>query len=297
MLKLNVASQRKSSMLNRSMKIPNAVVAIVGSGLSHNLPASWQLQAIEISTPWGDVTLHQYARSDRPAYLLFRHGIPHRWLPNQIPYKAHAWAIRAAGCGALLATSSVGVLDAALPLNTLLDVHDIVMLDNRLPDGSACTIYDAPSEYQGHLVLKDGLLSGKLRSQLQDLLAREDTTENIAEDTAENTVLEGPVTFAYAGGPRTKTGEENRIWRSLGADVNSMTLAPEIVLANELGIPCAAIVVGHKYSLVEEEMPGSDGSLSVSLDESGALLARVVTLFLEQGRPVPFGNLVYRFHS
>ncbi len=276
-------------MLNLPMQTPDAVVAIVGSGFSRELPASWDLNAIEVSTPWGDVTLHQYVRSDRPAYLLFRHGNPHRWLPNQIPYRAHAWAIRAAGCGALLSTSSVGILEPGLPLNTLLDVKDIVMLDNRLPDGSACTMHDAPSEHHGHLVLKDGLVSSKLRSQLQDLLACDDIEENVA--------LQGPVTFAYVGGPRTKTREENRIWRSLGAEVNSMTLAPEIVLANELGIPCAAIVAGHKYSATGEHVPGSDASLSATLDDSGRLLARLVTLFLEQGRPIPFGNLIFRFHS
>jgi len=183
----------------------------------------------------------------------------------------------------------VGILESTLPLNRLLDVKDIVMLDNRLPDGSACTIYDEPSEQHGHLVLKDGLMSADLRSQLRDMLDR--------EDNADNTVLKGPVTFAYVGGPRTKTVEENRIWRSLGAEVNSMTLAPEIVLANELGIPCAAIVAGHKYSTPKEHAPDSDGSLSLSLDDSGAILARLVTLFLEQGQPVPFRNLIYRFHS
>ena len=51
------------------------------------------------------------------------------------------------------------------------------------------------------------------------------------------------VVFGYAPGPRTKTAAENAMWARLGADVASMTLAPEIVLANELEIPCAALVV------------------------------------------------------
>ena len=34
----------------------------------------------------------------------------------------------------------------------------------------------------------------------------------------------------------------------MGADVNSMTLAPEVILASELLIPCSGLVVGHKYS-------------------------------------------------
>lgn len=54
--------------------------------------------------------------------------------------------------------------------------------------------------------------------------------------------------FAYCRGPRSKTPAENRAWRALGASVNSMTLGPEVVMAAELGMCTAAVVVGHKRS-------------------------------------------------
>ena len=219
----------------------------------------------------------------RPAYVSFRHGAPHRLLPNQIPYRAQAWALREVGCGALLVTSSVGVLDPALPLYRPLLVGDLLTLDNRLPDGGACTVFTEPDPRHGHLVLNEGLFSRALTSQV----------EGLAQRVGER--LEKDVVFGYVGGPRTKTPAENRMWKGLGAQVNSMTLAPEVILANELEIPCAAVVVGHKYSVPDVEAPEDRGAVAETLARSRAALGRIVRAFLAEGEAVPFGNHLFRF--
>jgi purine nucleoside phosphorylase len=260
----------------------NAVAAILGSAFQAALPEPLNLQPVEVDTPWGRQTLHRVRDADRPAYVLFRHGLPHRLLPNQINYRAQAWALKAAGCGAVLVTSSVGVLDADVPIYKPLLVEDLIMLENRLPDGQACTMFAAPSAEHGHLVLHDGLFSTPLSSQVRTLAAEEGAP--IADD----------VIFAYVGGPRGKTAAENRLWPQLGAQVNSMTLAPEVVLANELEIPCAGLVVGHKYSVPTADAPEGEG-MADTLDRSRVEQERIVTRFLHEGRPVPFGNQIYRF--
>jgi len=76
--------------------------------------------------------------------------------------------------------------------------------------------------------------------------------------------------------------------------VNSMTLAPEVILANELGISPAAVVVGHKYSLGEGGTARRD-ELRDSLDESRRATRDLVRDFLTRGCPVSFKNSVYRF--
>ena len=45
---------------------------------------------------------------------------------------------------------------------------------------------------------------------------------------------EREVVFAFSPGPRTKTRAENALWAQLGAQVNSMSLGPEVVLAEYL---------------------------------------------------------------
>lgn len=260
----------------------SSVAVILGSAFQVKMPAGMMLEKVRIATPWGEIVLHRIAGLDRPAYIRFRHGYPHQLLPNQIPYRAQAWALREVACGALLVTSSVGVLDANIPLFRPLLVNDLMMLDNRLPDGATCTMYDRPHPDQGHLVLNEGLFSLELSQQVEVLAERIDEP------------VGGHAVFAYAGGPRTKTPAENRMWAQLGAQVNSMTLAPEVVLANELEIPCAGLVVGHKYSVPGIENPDRS-TVADSLVSSRQAMERIVTAFLQDGEAVPFANHIFRF--
>jgi 5'-methylthioadenosine phosphorylase len=262
-----------------------AVAAILGSAFAESVPEDWALTPETVETDWGEQTLHRVAGPERPAYVLFRHGLPHRLLPNQIHYRAQAAALKAVGCEALLVTSSVGVLDADVPLYRPLLVDDLLMPENRLPDGSACTMFTDPDggrDEQGHLVINDSLFATELTEQVRDLAGA--VRASVADD----------VTFAYVQGPRSKTAAENRLWAQLGAQVNSMTLGPEVVLANELEIPCAGLAVGHKYSLPDREPPEQE-ALSTTLDRARDEQERIVTAFLERADPVSFPNTIYRF--
>jgi 5'-methylthioadenosine phosphorylase len=265
------------------MPTNDAVAVILGSAFGAETLGGLTLERRDVTTPWGPQTLYRVARMERPAYVLFRHGSPHRLLPNQINYRAQAAALRTVGCGALLVTSSVGVLDPALPLFRLLLVDDLLMPANRLPDGSACTMFVEPSPAHGHLVLSEGLFSAALSDQVRGL----------AE--AAGGVHETSVIFAYAGGPRTKTRAENRLFARLGGQVNSMTLGPEVVLANELEIPCAGLVVGHKYSVPDVPNLEDGGSVEASLAGARRAMERAVVAFLTHGEPVTFRNHLYRF--
>lgn len=260
-------------------EIPVAV--ILGSSFSSEHAEALGLVPVSVATAAGPVTLYRSGHA-RPAYCLFRHGLPHRLLPNQIPWRAHAMALREVGVGALLVTSSVGVLDAGVPLFRPLLVSDLVMLENRLPDGSACTMFETPTADHAHLVLDEGLVSSALGEQVRELARA--TGYPIAAD----------VVFGYAPGPRTKTRAENAAWARLGAEVNSMTLGPEIVLANELEIPCAGLVVGHKHSLPRGAPPATE-ALAASLVHARAGLEAIVRRFLESGSAVPFRNSLFRF--
>lgn len=262
-----------------------AVAAILGSAFAESVPEDWALTPETVETDWGEQALHRVDETERPAYVLFRHGWPHRLLPNQINYRAQAAALKAVGCEALLVTSSVGVLDANVPLYRPLVVDDLLMPENRLPDGSACTMFTDPDRGRGehgHLVINDSLFATELTEQVRDLAGA--VRASVADE----------VTFAYVQGPRSKTAAENRLWSRLGAQVNSMTLGPEVVLANELEIPCGGLVVGHKYSIPDQAPPEQD-ALSTTLDRARKEQERIVTAFLMEAEPVPFPNTIYRF--
>jgi len=251
---------------------------IVGSAFA----GETELEPVEVSTAFGPAVVH---RVDDGQWVLFRHGAPHRHLPHQIPYRAHAAALKQLGVDALLVTSSVGVLAPHVPLYTPLVLTDLVWLDQRLPDGTAATMFLGPSDDQGHLVVEEGLFSVELTAQVRSLRARRGLAAGPDE-----------LVFWYAPGPRTKTRAENRLLAAQGLHVNSMTVAPEVVLANELEIPTAALVVGHKASGPQAPAVARE-AVARSLDEARRAVEGLVYDFLADGRAVRFANHLYRFGS
>ena len=182
-----------------------SVAVILGSAFEGSFADTLDLSSIDINTDFGTLTLYKTnVRNDREAYVIFRHGLPHRLLPNQINYRAQAAALKQVNCGALLINSSVGVMDAGLPLYKPMLVTDLLMPENRLPDGSTCTMFPEPSDDHGHLLIKDGLFSSELNQRLSEVHGDKIYAHKSG------------VVFVYAGGPRGKTPAENRMWAQLG---------------------------------------------------------------------------------
>ena len=254
---------------------------ILGSAFERPTLAGRELEPVQVATRFGPSLLHWDSRTR--GHVLFRHGAPHRFLPNQIPYRAQAAALREVGCDRLLVTSSVGVLDRDLPLDAPIPIADVIMLGNSLPDGTACTVFPESAAGQWHLVLDAGLISDPLTAQL----------EGLCRDAG---LSPGPrAVFAYTPGPRNKTAAENVAWARLGAQIDSMTVAPEIVLANELGISCAAVGVGHKYSGPGQHDRLERKAMAESLRVGEQVVAAVADAFLRDSKPVEFGNRFYRY--
>lgn len=262
-----------------------SIAVILGSAFEGSFAERLDLSKEEIQTDFGTTNLYRTnLRNDRPAYVIFRHGLPHSLLPNQINYRAQAAALKKVNCGALIINSSVGVMDAGLPLYRPMLVADLMMPENRLPDGTTCTMFLEPSKDHGHLLIKDGLFSSTLNKWLID-----QHEEEIHQS-------EQGVVFVYSGGPRGKTPSENRMWAKLGGHVNSMTLAPEVVLANELKIPTSSLIVGHKYSVPDIENPKQE-EIGETLENARKAIEKILHSFLIKAEPANFGNEIYRFND
>lgn len=255
-----------------------SIVAIIGSNYQQPAIAGITLEKKTITTSQAEVNVYRLPGKN-DAYVIFRHGLPYQYLPHQIPYELHAEVLHALNCHALLLTSSVGVLNSELPLFTPMLAHDLIMLDNRMPDGRICTL-SKPKLNNMHLVFEEGPFSKQLGEQIKN--ANNNRNEILHE-----------VTYAYFPGPRTKTKSENRLFERMGADVNSMTLGPEVILANELGIPIAALLVGHKYSLYHDQ-PVNALPLADTIVKSKQELEKWVIWFLQNINPPAFKNMLYQ---
>lgn len=250
-----------------------SVAVIVGSAFDD---MQRELERVEVETRFGTAVVHRASRG----WVVFRHGRPHHLLPNQIPYRANVLALRALGAQSVVVTSSVGVLNPAIPMLTPLLLGDLAWFGNRLPDGSAATLFPQPHPEQGHLVLQSGVFDERLGRAIRRIAAEVGVLMH-----------PDPVDFWYAPGPRTKTRLENRILASWGLDVNSMTVAPEVVLAAEAGMTVAGVVVGHKPS-----GPGmGNEAVAQSLVDARQAMERLVDGLLDGLEPEPAVNPLYQY--
>jgi hypothetical protein len=117
------------------------------------------------------------------AYVVFRHGMPYRYLPHNIPWRAHAAACSSVGAKAVLLTSSVSVTNCpgtkALPLHTPIIVTDILYPDNKLADGSVCSMWFGPwAEHasRGHLISSPSILSATVAASVLQAAAQDHQT-------------------------------------------------------------------------------------------------------------------------
>lgn len=266
-----------------SQTTDKSIAVILGSAYQNRDLPGIETTELPVNTNWGKQTLYRVIGTESPAFIIYRHNRNEHLLPNQIPYRRLAAALHEINCGALVTTSSVAALDNDISLFRPLVVTDIMMPENRLPDGSTCTMFTEKTAGQGHLILSNGLISRSLNKQLQTI------SKNFLDHEQRDII------FAYAGGPRSKTAAENRMWAMFGAHVNSMTLAPEIILANEMEIPCAGLIVAHKYSIPGIANPKDSGDIDIQLQKSRDAFETILKDFLMKGQPVPFANHIYRY--
>jgi 5'-methylthioadenosine phosphorylase len=82
-------------------------------------------------------------------------------------------------------------------------------------------------------------------------------------------------------GPRFSTRAESNMFRQWGADVINMSTAPEVILANEAGIPYAAIAMSTDYDCwkTDEEAVSWEAVIETfnkNVDHVIGLVAKVV---------------------
>jgi 5'-methylthioadenosine phosphorylase len=158
------------------------------------------------------------AGAEHGAAIVQRHGGEEYLLPHEIDHIANLQALVEQGCDRVLAISSVGSLDAELPVGSLLCPDDFIAL---------------------HLGLSRFGDERAHRAPTFDPSWRE---EVLAAWNA------GPVEMRDGGvywqtiGPRFETPAEIRLIAA-HADVVGMTIASECIVAAELGLAYAAICV------------------------------------------------------
>lgn len=190
---------------------------IGGTGASFEFP---DLTRQTVETRYGSAEIELgRSRDGAEIAVLSRHGRGHERLSSHIDHRANVAALREVGVTAIIATTVCGVVDSSLETGWPILFDDLLFLDNRLPDGSPCSMFDTPGESgRGHYIF-DRPFSPALRSAL-----------SCGADGAGIDFYERGV-YGYMLGPRFNTKTEIGVLSAAQVAMVSQTAAPEAILA------------------------------------------------------------------
>ncbi len=211
---------------------------IGGSGLD-NPDILQEVKDIEVETSFGKPTspLKLGKIHGKDVVLIARHGREHTIPPTQVNFRANIQALKDQGCTHILATTACGSLREEIGrgdfviLDQFIDFTRLrkVSFFDEFPPGDA----------------KHTAMAYPYSEQLRNILI-ETAKELNLKYHEKGTVL-------TIEGPRFSTRAESEMFRIWGADVINMSIAPETILANEAGIPYAAVAMSTDYDCWKED--------------------------------------------
>jgi 5'-methylthioadenosine phosphorylase len=207
---------------------------IGGSGLDD--PKLLQdAKEIDVSTAFGEPTspLTVGSIEGKDVIIIARHGRQHTIPPTHVNYRANIQALKDQGCTHILATTACGSLREEIGRG------DLVVLDQfidftRLRPVTFFDTFPPGAENAKHTPMADPY-DESLRQKF--IAAAREMGLTFHERGAVITIE----------GPRFSTRAESHMFRVWGADVINMTIASETILANEAGIPYAAVAISTDY--------------------------------------------------
>lgn len=223
-------------------------IAIIGGSGLENPAILKNASDLKIDTPYGPPSSDFKCGiiNGREVVILSRHGRLHTIPPTQVNNRANIWAIREIGCSHILATTACGSLQQKIGRGDFVVLDQFIDFTRHRP----ITFFESfePREMK-HTPMADPF-DNFLRTKIIET----------ANELKMNIFEEG--TVVTIEGPRFSTRAESKMFRLWGADVINMSTAPEVILANELAIPYAAIAMSTDYdSWKTDEAPVTWGEI------------------------------------
>lgn len=208
-------------------------IAIIGGSGFENPDILKSINDTEITTPYGKPSSRFKSGKIEgvDVVLLSRHGRDHSIPPTQVNNRANIWALKELGCSHILATTACGSLREEIERGDLVFPDQFIDF-TRFREITFFEKFEKGS--LGHTPMADPFDSG-----LRQCLIRKATELNLK--------FHPKGTVITIEGPRFSTRAESKLFRNWGADIINMSVAPECILANELGIAYAAVALSTDY--------------------------------------------------
>ncbi|MEI6122196.1 MAG: S-methyl-5'-thioadenosine phosphorylase [Bacteroidota bacterium] len=226
-----------------------------------------------ITTPYGETssTLLQGSMHGLDVVFLSRHGKQHTISPTHVNNRANIWALKQIGCTHIIATTACGSLREDIGRGHMVILDQFIDFTRFRKN----TFHDT---FQPHQPIHTPMAT-PFSDELRNIIIQS------ADETAIPFRKTG--TVITIEGPRFSTRAESHMFRLFGADVINMSTAPECMLANEAGIPYAAIALSTDYDCwkTDEEPVTWEAILEVfqkNAENVKQLLIKIVTILTKQ---------------
>ena len=244
-----------------------AIIGIIGGSGLDDPDILKDPKTIDVDTPYGKpssaLTAGQIDGTN--VIILGRHGKQHQYSPTQVNNRANIHALKEAGVTHILATTACGSLREKIERGHFVIIDQFIDFTRFRKN----TFYDSFENGAEHTPMAEPFDVG-----LRSILFK--TSKELGYPTHEGG------TVVTIEGPRFSTKAESHMFRVWGADIINMSIAPEAMLANEAGIPYAAVAMSTDYDCwKEDEEPVSwDEILAVfnkNADKVKTLLTTVIS--------------------
>jgi len=212
-------------------------VGIIGGSGLDNPDILENAESREVDTPYGTAYLTIGKIKNVDVVLVARHGKEHKITPTNVNYRANISALKDAGCTHIIATTAVGSLREEIGRGDLVVLDQFIDFTRHRP----ITFY---KEFQASNA-KHTPMAEPFDKNLRKILIETCNELNIKHHE-KGTVI-------TIEGPRLSTKAESKMFRQWGADVINMSVAVEAILANEAGIPYAAVAMSTDYDCWKED--------------------------------------------
>jgi 5'-methylthioadenosine phosphorylase len=205
---------------------------IGGSGLENpEILKSPRYKTVE--TPYGlpSSTLLEGKLNGKNIIIISRHGRDHSIPPTEVNNRANIYALKEAGCTHIIATTACGSLREDIGRGDLVVPDQFIDFTRR----RELTFFD---EFKPG-IMNHTPMADPFDKNLRDLI--------LSSAARLGLPIHKSGTVITIEGPRFSTRAESKMFRLWGADIINMSVAPEAILANEIGIPYAAIAMSTDY--------------------------------------------------
>jgi 5'-methylthioadenosine phosphorylase len=262
------------------------VGVITGTG-TYTLPGFESGSPERVATRFGEAFVTPARMGGVEVLHVSRHGEGHQRLSNHVTHRANVTALKELGADCVLAVTVCGAVDPSVPLGSLLVFDDLHFLENRLADGSLCTLYDTPGDsLRGHWIFETPF-SESVRAAL--LAACNDVGVPVRDGGC----------YGHVDGPRFNTRAEIRSLALAGVTAVSQTAGPETVLCGEAELPYALLGYATDYANGVMEEPTPVDELLRLIRASTEVFASVLSGALPRLTPSELSppGVLYRFEE